>query len=252
MDVALDPRWGRVHETYGEDPYLCAALSVAYTRGLQGADLTQGVIATAKHFVGYALARGGVNLSAYEGGARRTRDLFAYPFEAAIQIAGLKSVMNSYSDVDGVPAGISKEVLVNLLRDTLGFDGFVSSDYMTLDHLVDRQRVAADAAEAGRLAIAASLDVENPVPFGYGDVLAAEVERGAVDLDHVDAAVRRVLRAKFVSSDCLRTRIRPSASTCRLWRWKGEDFRRSWLGARSCWPRTRRSCRSSLGRCTSR
>jgi beta-glucosidase len=197
MDVALDPRWGRVHETYGEDPYLCAALSVAYTRGLQGADLTQGVIATAKHFVGYGLSQGGMNLSAYEGGGRRTRDLFGYSFEAAIQVAGLKSVMNSYADVDGVPAGISKAVLGDLLRDTLGFDGFVTSDYGTLNHLVDRQRVVADAAEAGRFAIAAGLDVEAPVPFGYGDTLAAEVERGTVDVQHVDASVRRVLQAKF-------------------------------------------------------
>src|SRR4029077_13622032 len=90
MDVALDPRWGRVHETYGEDPYLCAALSVAFTRGLQGADLSDGVIATAKHFLRYALAARRANLSAYEGGPRRNRDVFAYPFEAAIQLAGLR------------------------------------------------------------------------------------------------------------------------------------------------------------------
>ncbi|MEU6103692.1 glycoside hydrolase family 3 N-terminal domain-containing protein [Streptomyces flaveolus] len=197
MDVALDPRWGRVHETYGEDPYLSAALSVAYTRGLQGEDLTQGVIATAKHFLGYGLASGGINLSAYEGGARRTRDLYAYPFEAAIHLAGLRSVMNSYADVDGVPAGISREVLTDLLRDTLGFDGFVASDYTTLEHVVDRQRAAASPAEAGRLAILAGLDVELPKPFGYGDNLVAEVERGALDARDVDACVLRVLRAKF-------------------------------------------------------
>ncbi|MYS48619.1 beta-glucosidase, partial [Streptomyces sp. SID6013] len=111
MDVALDPRWGRVHETYGEDPYLCAALGFAFTRGLQGDDLRRGVLATGKHFLGYALPVGGVNTSAYEGGMRQTRDLFAYPFEAAIQLAGLRSVMNSYADVDGIPVGASREVL---------------------------------------------------------------------------------------------------------------------------------------------
>jgi beta-glucosidase len=197
MDVALDPRWGRVHETYGEDPYLAAALSVAYTRGLQGEDLTEGVIATAKHFLGYGLASGGINLSAYEGGARRTRDLFAYPFEAAIQLAGLRCVMNSYADVDGVPAGISREVLTDLLRGTLGFKGFVASDYTTLEHVVNRQRAAATPGEAGRLAVLAGLDVELPKPYGYGDTLVAEVERGALNEKDLDACVLRVLRAKF-------------------------------------------------------
>ncbi len=137
LDVALDPRWGRVHETFGEDPYLCAALGVAYVRGIQGADLSQGVMATGKHFLGYAVPPGGLNTSAFEAGARSTRDLFAYPFEAAIRLAGLRSVMNSYADVDGIPAGASPEVLQDLLRDTLGFDGFVSSDYTSIDQLVD-------------------------------------------------------------------------------------------------------------------
>jgi beta-glucosidase-like glycosyl hydrolase len=197
MDVALDPRWGRVHETYGEDPYLCAALSVAYTVGLQGDDLSRGVIATAKHFLGYGLPEAGINLSGVETGARRLRDLFAFPFEAAIQLGGLASVMNSYADVDRAPVAVSPEILIDLLRSTLGFDGFVSSDYMTLEHLVTRQQVAADPAEAGRLAIAAGLDVEFPTPFGYGDVLAGEAEAGRVDLAHIDTSVRRVLRAKF-------------------------------------------------------
>ncbi|MEU9348554.1 glycoside hydrolase family 3 N-terminal domain-containing protein [Streptomyces sp. NPDC048278] len=197
MDVALDPRWGRVHETYGEDPYLAAALSVAYTHGLQGDDLADGVIATAKHFLGYGLASGGINLSAYEGGARRTRDLFAYPFEAAIQLAGLRSVMNSYADVDGVPAGISQEILTDLLRGTLGFEGFVASDYTTLEHAVNRQRAAATPGEAGRLGILAGLDVELPKAFGYGDGLIDEVAQGRLNERDVDACVLRVLQAKF-------------------------------------------------------
>ncbi|MFH8249018.1 glycoside hydrolase family 3 N-terminal domain-containing protein [Microbacterium sp. B2969] len=197
MDIALDPRWGRVHETYGEDPYLAAALSVAYTRGLQSDDLTKGAIATAKHFVGYGLPTGGMNLSSYEGGPRRTRDLFAYPFEAAIQLAGLQSVMNSYADVDGVPAAANPDVLTTLLRDTLGFDGFVSSDYMTLEHIHTRQRAAASPGDAGRLTIAAGLDTEFPVPYGYGDALVGEVEAARADIAHVDRSVHRVLTAKF-------------------------------------------------------
>lgn len=197
MDVALDPRWGRVHETYGEDPYLAAALSVAFTRGLQGDDLRDGIIATAKHFVGYSVPQGGINLSGVDLGRRRIRDLFSYPFEAAIQLAGLRSVMNSYSTIDGVPAGASREILTDLLRDELGFDGFVTSDYTTLNHMVDRQWVARDPAEAGRLAIAAGLDVELPGAYGYGDTLVAEIEAGRIDAGYVDDSVRRVLAAKF-------------------------------------------------------
>jgi beta-glucosidase-like glycosyl hydrolase len=197
LDVALDPRWGRVHETFGEDPYLCAALGVAYIHGLQGDQMSEGVMATGKHFLGYAVPPGGLNTSAFEAGSRSTRDLFAYPFEAAIKLAGLRSVMNSYADVDGIPAGASPEVLQHLLRETLGFDGFVSSDYTTIEQLVERQRVAATPGGAARLAIQAGLDVEMPNPYGYGDVLAAEIDRDAVDIRRVDRCVWRVLRAKF-------------------------------------------------------
>jgi beta-glucosidase len=197
MDIALDPRWGRVHETYGEDPYLCAAFSVAYTRGLQGDDLTEGVMATGKHFLGYGLPAGGANTSAFDAGPRRTRDLFAYPIEAAIQLAGLKSVMNSYAAVDDVPVGVSREVLTDLLRGTLGFDGFVSSDYTTLEKVVADQRVASTPGEAARLAITAGLDVELPKPFAYGTALIDEVRRGAVEISAVDSCVHRVLQAKF-------------------------------------------------------
>lgn len=197
MDISLDPRWGRVHETYGEDPYLAAAFSVAFTRGMQTSDLVDGVIATAKHFVGYSLPEGGVNLSAYEGRPRRTRDLFAFPVEASIQEAGLASVMNAYADVDGVPAAASRPVLTELLRDTLGFEGFVSSDYSTLEHIVNRQHAAQSPGEAARLTIQAGLDTEFPFPYGYGDALVDEVEAGRVDVEHVNASVRRVLAAKF-------------------------------------------------------
>jgi beta-glucosidase len=197
FDIALDPRWGRVHETYGEDPYLVAALGVAYTRGLQGDDLADGVVATAKHFLGYGQPEGGINLSAYDGGARRTRDLYAFPFEAAIQLAGLGSVMNSYADVDGVPAAASKEVLTDLLRDTLGFTGFVSSDYSTHGHLVDRQRAAATPGEAARLTLEAGFDTEFPTPYAYGEPLIQEIENGRLDVSYLNASVTRILETKF-------------------------------------------------------
>lgn len=197
LDVAVDPRWGRVHETYGEDPYLVAAMGVGFVRGLQGQDLRDGIVATAKHFLAYGLPESGLNLSPAELGSRRLRDTYAYPFEAAIQLADLRSVMNSYADVDSVPVGANRAVLTDLLRDTLGFKGFVTSDYTTTQHLVERQKVAADAAEAGRLALAAGLDVELPTEFAFGSVLAEQVRTGAVRGEDVDVAVERVLRAKF-------------------------------------------------------
>lgn len=197
MDVARDARWGRVHETFGEDPYLVSAMSVAFTRGVQGDDLRDGVIATAKHFLGYAVTEGGQNMAATQVGRRELREVYARPFEAAIALAGLASVMNSYSEFDGIPIGASREILTTLLRDGLGFDGTVVSDYTTVAMLQDRQLVAADRAEAGRLALAAGLDVELPSVEGYGPVLAQEVRAGRIGEDVLDDAVRRVLRDKF-------------------------------------------------------
>lgn len=197
MDVALDPRWGRVHETFGEDPYLVAANSVAYTRGMQGSDLTDGVIATGKHFLGYAAPEAGLNAATIPVGPRRLRDLFALPFEAAIREAGLGSIMNTYSEIDGIPVAASREILTDLLRGELGFDGFVSADYASIEHLVTRQGVARDLGEAARLALEAGLDVEFPQPAAYGDRLLAEVEAGRLDVGVVDTSVRRVLEAKF-------------------------------------------------------
>lgn len=197
MDVAIDPRWGRVHETYGEDPYLVAALSVAFTRGLQGDDLASGVLATGKHFLGYASPEAGLNSSLATIAPRRMRDVFGFPFEAAIHQAGLASVMNTYADIDGVPVGASREILTDFLRGELGFTGFVSADYASIEQLVTRQGVARDLGEAARLAIGAGLDVEFPRTVAYGQVLVEEVEAGRIDEALIDESVFRVLEAKF-------------------------------------------------------
>jgi beta-glucosidase-like glycosyl hydrolase len=197
MDVALDPRWGRVHETFGEDPYLVAANSVAYVRGMQTDDLRSGVIATGKHFLGYAAPESGLNAATVAAGPRRIRDVFAFPFEAAIRQTQLGSVMNTYSDIDGVPMAASRELLTGLLREELGFTGFVSADYASIQHLHARQGAARDLAEAGRLAVEAGVDVEFPRPAAFGDVLVGEVEGGRLDPAIIDLAAERVLAAKF-------------------------------------------------------
>jgi beta-glucosidase len=197
MDVARDARWGRVHETYGEDPYLVSAFSVAFTKGLQGGNLREGVIATAKHFLGYAMTEGGQNMAATQATRRELREVYARPFAAAIQLAGLASVMNSYSEIDGIPVGASREILTGLLRDELGFEGTVVSDYTTVPMLHTRQRIAKDRAEAGVLALKAGLDVELPSTVGFGTLLAEQVRAGVVDEEVLDTSVRRVLRDKF-------------------------------------------------------
>jgi beta-glucosidase len=197
MDVARDARWGRIHETYGEDPYLVSAMSVAFVRGIQGSDLTQGVLATAKHFLAYALTEAGQNLAATYLGSRELYDVYATPFEAAIHLADLASVMNSYSEIDGVPVGASREILTTLLRERMGFQGSVVSDYSTVERLHNRQHVAESAMEAGILAITAGLDVELPKPVGYGENLEIAVRSGRLSEEILDEAVRRALVDKF-------------------------------------------------------
>jgi beta-glucosidase len=198
MDVARDARWGRVHETYGEDPYLCSAMSVAFTRGLQGEDLTRGAIATGKHFLGYGLSEAGQNMAATQIGNRELYETFARPFEAAIRMAGLGSIMNSYSEIDGIPVGASREILTELLRGVMGFEGVVVSDYFTIQWLETRVGTARSPAHAGAQALAAGLDIELPIPHGYGPALIQAVEEGLAPVEHVDRAVRRVLESKFM------------------------------------------------------
>lgn len=197
MDVARDARWGRVHETYGEDPYLVSALSVAFTRGMQGKDLREGVLATGKHFLGYAATEGGQNMAATVVVPRDLYDVYARPFEAAIRLAGLGSVMASYSEIDGVPVHISHEVLTRLLRGRMGFTGTVVSDYVGVAWAQTRQRAASSPEEIGALALQAGMDVELPVIHGYGPTLVRAVQSGKVPESLLDESVRRVLRDKF-------------------------------------------------------
>ncbi len=111
LDICRDPRWGRTEETFGEDPHLVARMGVSFVRGLQGDDLTDGVIATAKHFVGYGASEGGLNWAPPHLGARELRDVYLHPFEAAVRSAGLRSVMNAYNELDGVPAAADRHLL---------------------------------------------------------------------------------------------------------------------------------------------
>ncbi|MGY1605400.1 beta-xylosidase/alpha-l-arabinosidase [Geodermatophilus sp. SYSU D00815] len=192
LDVVRDYRWGRVEETMGEDPHLVSVLGTAYVRGLQ----SSGVLATLKHFAGYSASRAGRNHGPVSMGRRELLDVVLPPFEAAVTLGGVGSVMNSYSDVDGVPAGADPWLLTEVLRDDWGFRGTVVSDYWAVPFLATMHRVAGDAAGAGALALAAGIDVELPDTLGYGAGLVEQVRRGAVPEELVDRAARRALTQK--------------------------------------------------------
>jgi beta-glucosidase len=197
LDVARDPRWGRVEETYGEEPVLSGIIGTAYVRGLQGDDLREGVAATGKHFLGYALSEGGRNWGPVQCGPRELREVYAEPFAAVIRNAGLATMMNSYASVDGLPCAGSPAILTELLRDELGFAGVVVADYASISMLKEYHHVAATRGEAARMALSAGLDMELPAVGCYGSPLKAEIEAGRVPLEVIDTAVRRVLRLKF-------------------------------------------------------
>ena len=148
LDVTRDPRWGRVEETYGEDPYLATVLGVAYTRGMQGDDIATGVVATGKHLVGHGLAEGGLNQAPAHVGPRELRDEQLLPFEAAVRLAGMACMMPAYCDVDGLPCHASSELLTTILRDEWGFDGIVASDYTAVQMLVGQHRLTGDLGTA--------------------------------------------------------------------------------------------------------
>jgi beta-glucosidase len=197
LDIARDPRWGRIEETYGEDPYLAAALGCAYVRGLQGPDVATGVVATAKHMVGHGMAEGGLNQAPVHVGPRELMDEQLFPFEAAVRDAAIASVMPAYCDVDGVPCHASHELLTTVLRDVWGFDGVVVADYTAVAMLGTVHRMTQDQEEVAILALGAGVDSELPRTEVYGTPLATALEKGRLEESLVDAAVARVLRLKF-------------------------------------------------------
>src|SRR5213082_1490365 len=199
VDVARDPRWGRIEETYGEDPYLAARMGVAAVRGFQGTEVTVGpthVLATLKHMTGHGQPESGTNVGPAPYGERTMRDVFLYPFEVAIKEAGARSVMPSYNEVDGIPSHANRWLLHDVLRGEWGFDGVIVSDWFAIAQLDEVHHVAADVAEAARRALAATVDIELPDVQAYG-TLVDQVRQGRVPEAAVDSAVRRLLRPKF-------------------------------------------------------
>ncbi len=197
LDVARDGRWGRMEETYGEDPFLISAMGTAYIRGVQSDDLSQGIIATAKHFLSYGWSEGGMNWAPAHVPARELREIFLTPFKAAIEEANVRSFMNAYHELDGIPLGSSVEYMQDLLRDEMGFTGTVVSDYFTLKMFMEYHAIASTQAEAAHYGLLAGIDVELPGADCYGQPLLDALNAGSIDIALVDACVRRVLEQKF-------------------------------------------------------
>ncbi|WP_238345876.1 glycoside hydrolase family 3 N-terminal domain-containing protein [Luteimonas saliphila] len=196
VDIARDPRWGRVVEGAGEDPYLGAVFAAARVRGFQGDDLAapDTLLATAKHFVGYGAAEGGRDYNVAEIPERTLREVYLPPFEAAVD-AGAQSIMAAFNEVAGVPMHAHTPLIQDLLRAQWGWDGVLVSDYTGVLELVEHG-VAATREEAGRLGLRAGVDVDMVSDIYLKDLPAA-VEAGRVPMAEVDASVRRVLNAKF-------------------------------------------------------
>ena len=192
LDVVRDARWGRVEECIAEDPYVVGTVATAYVRGVQSA----GVAATLKHFVGYSNSRAGRNLAPVHAGPREVADVLLPPFEMAVRDGGVRSVMNSYAEVDGVPVAADASLLTELLRERWGFTGTVVADYFSVAFLQTLHGVAADLGDAGAQALEAGIDVELPTGTAFLGPLAERVRAGALDEEVVDRAVRRVLAQK--------------------------------------------------------
>jgi beta-glucosidase len=193
LDVIRDPRWGRVDECISEDPYVVGTIGTAYVRGVQ----SQGVHATLKHFVGYSNSRAGRNFGPVHAGPRELADVLLIPFEMALLDGGARSVMSSYTEIDGVPVHGDPNLLTGLLRERWGFDGVVVADYFGVAFLQHLHRVAGDLGEAAVQALTAGVDVELPTGDAYVGPLLSRLKNGTVDTALVDRAVLRVLRQKL-------------------------------------------------------
>ncbi len=196
-DISVEPRWGRVSEGAGEDPYLGSKIAAARVRGFQGNDLgdTLTILACVKHFAGYGAPLAGRDYNTVDMSERVFLDTYLPPYKAAID-AGAMSVMTSFNELFGVPASGSHYLLTDILRTKLGFKGFVVTDYTSMNEMVNHG-VAANEADAGLLSIKAGvdMDMQGEVYFKY---LKKQVQDGLVADKMINDAVRRILRVKFM------------------------------------------------------
>jgi beta-glucosidase len=202
LDVARDPRWGRVEEDFGEDPFLSGQLGLNYVEGMQGDSLAtdHNCIAEPKHFVAHGSPEGGLNTSPVHAGEREVRTVMLKSFEPAIREGHAMGVMAAYHDIDGVPCTSNPWLLQTVLRDEWGFQGFVLSDLGAIRRLYDTHHVAATPEDAARLALNSGVDMQF-YDFDhevFQNAIINGVKNGTVSEATLDAAVARILRVKFL------------------------------------------------------
>ncbi len=199
VDIARDPRWGRIEETFGEDPFLCAEMGVASVKGLQGEskELAPGkVFATLKHMTGHGQPQAGNNVAPAMLGERELREAFFPPFRAVVERTGIAAVMPSYNEIDGVPSHANTWLLGEVLRGEWGFDGAIVSDYAGVEELHTFHKLAPDLGHAALLALRAGVDCDLPDGNAYRTI-ADEVRAGRIPMALVDRACAHMLRLKF-------------------------------------------------------
>jgi len=199
LDVGRQPLWPRFWETFGEDPYLAKVMGAAFVRGMEGSDVSSQdhVAVSLKHYIGYSFPLNGTDRSSAWIPENYLREYFLPTFATAIQ-GGAHTVMVNSGDIDGVPAHANHHILTDILRDELGFQGFVVSDWADIKRLVRDWRVAADEKEATRIAVMAGVDMSMvPTDYSFPDLLEALVKEGRIPESRIDEAVRRILRVKF-------------------------------------------------------
>jgi len=201
VDVARDPRWGRIEETYGEDPYLVGQLGIAAVRGFQGDTLPLApgkVFATLKHMTGHGQPEGGTNVGPASISERTLREVFFPPFAAAVRSSHALNVMASYNEIDGIPSHANYWLLHDVLRGEMGFTGAVVSDYDGIEQLVTLHHVEPDFLHAAARAMHAGVDSDLPDGAAYAKLPEA-LSKGLVTQEQIDTAVRRMLTEKFLS-----------------------------------------------------
>src|SRR5882724_13326024 len=199
LDIGRQPLWPRFWETFGEDPYLAKVMGAAFVRGMEGSDVSSQdhVAVSLKHYLGYSFPLNGTDRTSAWIPENYLREYFLPTFAAAIQ-GGAHTVMVNSGDINGVPAHANHHILTDILRDELGFQGFVVSDWADIKRLVRDWRVAADEKEATRMAVMAGVDMSMvPTDYSFPDLLAALVKERAVPQSRIDEAVRRILQVKF-------------------------------------------------------
>ena len=196
IDIAREPRWSRMEETFGEDPYLAGVLATEIVKGMQGDEIGDGkhVFSTLKHFAAYGIPEGGLNGECANVGMRALLSEYVPQFKRAVE-AGVGTIMTSYNAIDGVPCTGNKYLLTDLLRNQWGFNGFVYSDLQSIEGIATTHRCAASYEDAGAIALAAGVDVDLE-GNSYKHLMTA-YEKGKVTMDDIDRAVRNVLRKKF-------------------------------------------------------